>query len=169
MDLQGVGVRKLFISFLIPHPKASKYYQYLTPLKCSRQAIMRTTKIFIVDKNPIHHSLIRYHLNVNRFPSIQTFPNGEECLHRIEKHSPPDFIITDYDVGNYTGFDFLRKIRETNPDIQVIYFSSHTDPVLALKLLEAGASDFIVKPSKLETGISELIKNLKYVLRETTG
>ena len=78
----------------------------------------------------------------------------------------PDIIITDYDIGNYTGFDFLRKVKDSCPEASVIYFSSSADPVLAMKLLESGASDFIVKTSKLETGISELLKNLRYILKE---
>ncbi|MCX6286458.1 MAG: response regulator [Bacteroidetes bacterium] len=127
---------------------------------------MQTPRIFIVDRNPIHNSLIKYHLNINKFSQIQNFPNGQECLYRIEKNMVPDIIITDYDIGNYTGIDFLRKVRDKYPDVRVLYFSSLADPVLAMKLLEAGASDFIVKTSKLEAGISELLKNLRYILKE---
>lgn len=127
---------------------------------------MQTYKIFIVDRNPIHNSLIKYHLNINKFQQVQNFPNGQECLYRLEKHNIPDIIVTDYDIGNYTGFDFLRRVKETFPEINVIYFSSLADPVLAMKLLEAGASDFIVKTSKLEAGISELLKNLRFILKE---
>ena len=127
---------------------------------------MKTPRIFIVDRNPIHNSLIKYHLNVNKLTQVQNFPNGQECLYRLEKNTVPDIIITDYDIGNYTGFDFLRKVGDIFPEVRVIYFSSIADPVLAMKLLEAGASDFIVKTSKLETGISELLKNIKYILKE---
>jgi len=127
---------------------------------------MQSTRIFVVDRNPIHNSLIKYHLNINKFSQVYNFPKGEECLYRLEKNTIPDFIITDYDIGNYTGLDFLRKIRDEYPNIRVIYFSSVADPILAMKLLEAGAFDFIVKTSKLETGISELLKNLRYILKE---
>ena len=127
---------------------------------------MQTSRIFIVDRNPIHNSLIKYHLDINKIGQVSNFPNGQECLYRLEKNTLPDVIITDYDIGNYTGFDFLRKVRDMYPEIRVVYFSSLADPVLAMKLLEAGASDFLVKTSKLENGISELLKNLKYILKE---
>ena len=115
---------------------------------------MQTSRIFIVDRNPIHNSLIKYHLNINKLSQIQTFPNGQECLYRLQKNTVPDIIITDYDIGNYTGFDFLRKITDMFPEVRVVYFSSLADPVLAMKT------------SKLENGISELLKNLKYILKE---
>ncbi|MEI6883865.1 MAG: response regulator [Bacteroidota bacterium] len=127
---------------------------------------MQTPSIFIVDKNPIHNSLIKYHLNINKLNNVQTFPNGLECLYRLEKNTIPDFIITDYDIGNYTGLDFLKKVRDHFPEIRVVYFSSMADPVLAIKLLDEGAFDFIVKTSKLETGMTELLKNLRYILKE---
>jgi CheY-like chemotaxis protein len=127
---------------------------------------MQTSRIFIVDRNPIHNSLIKYHLDINKIGQVSNFPNGQECLYRLEKNTVPDVIITDYDIGNYTGFDFLRKVRDMCPEVRVVYFSSFADPVLAMKLLDAGASDFLVKTSKLENGISELLKNLKYILKE---
>ena len=105
-------------------------------------------------------------MDINKIGQVSTFPNGQECLYRLEKNTVPDVIITDYDIGNYTGFDFLRKIIDTYPEVRVVYFSSLADPVLAMKLLDAGASDFLVKTSKLENGISELLKNLKYILKE---
>jgi len=127
---------------------------------------MNTTRIFIVDRNPIHSSLIKYHLNINKFNLVQNFPNGQECFYRLEKGNPSDIIITDYDIGNYTGIDFLKKVSEHFPGVRVIYFSSLADPVLAMKLLEAGAADFIVKTSKLETGVSELLKNIRFIVKE---
>jgi CheY-like chemotaxis protein len=128
--------------------------------------MFQKAEIFLVDRNPVHNSLIKYHLNISKFSRVQTFPNGEECLYRLQKNLLPDFIITDYDIGNYTGLDFLRRIKDQFPGISVIYFSSIADPVLAMKLYEAGASDYIVKTSKLEVGISELLKNLKYIYKE---
>jgi len=121
---------------------------------------------FIIDRNPIHSSLIKYHLNVNRFLNVRVFQSGEECIYRLSKNPAPDFLITDYDVGDYNGFDFLKKIREISPGIRVIFFSSCDDPILAVRLLEAGASDYLVKTSKLDIGISELVKNVKYLSRE---
>ena len=127
---------------------------------------MQTPRIFIVDRNPIHNSLIKYHLNINKFHNVQTFPNGAECLYRMGKNNIPDFIITDYDIGNYTGIDFLKKVKEHYTEVRVVYFSSMADPVLAMRLLDEGAFDFIVKTSKLETGITELLKNLRFILKE---
>jgi len=126
---------------------------------------MNTPVIFLIDKNPIHASLVKYHLNMHRFMNVQVFPNGEECLYRLQKGGIPQFLVTEYDIGNYTGFDFLEKVKSIHKGIRVIFFTRHDDPILALRLLESGACDYIAKTGKLETGIRELIKNVKFLTK----
>lgn len=129
-------------------------------------AEMKSPVVFVIDRNPIHNSLIKYHLNVNKFFSIQTFRSGEECLYRINKGPIPDFLISDYDVGDITGFDLLKKVQVISSTIHVIFFSSYDDPILAVRLLDSGAADYIVKTGKLEMGIAELVKNVKFLAKE---
>ncbi len=121
--------------------------------------------IFVIDKNPIHNSLIKYHLNINRIYNVHTFHSGAECLYRFQRGTLPDFIVMDYDISDYTGFDFLKVVEQLPVQPRVIFFSSYDDPILAVRLLDAGASDFIVKTSRLDYGITELIKNLKFMVR----
>jgi len=122
--------------------------------------------VFVVDRNPIHNSLIKYHLNVNRFFNVHTFPSGSECLYKLGKQVIPDFIVTDYDNGEMPGIEFLRKIRGISPEIKVVFFSSYDDPILAVRLLDSGATDYIVKTNRLDIGIKELIKNMKFLIKE---
>ncbi len=124
--------------------------------------------IFIIDKNPIHNSLIKYHLNVNRFFNVQTFTSGNECLYRLQKNVLPRFIVMDYNIGDYNGFDFMQKVKYISPHTHLIFFSSYDDPILAVRLLDAGATDYIAKTGKLELGLTELVKNLGFLAREET-
>jgi len=127
---------------------------------------MKADLLFVVDKNSIHRNLIKYHLNINKFSGVQVFQSGNECLYRLQKNVTPDFIIADYDLGDCTGFEFLKKVKNAAPQVHVIFFTTIDDPILAVKLLEAGASDYLVKTSKIDFGISELIKNIKFIVRE---
>jgi len=127
---------------------------------------MKADLIFVVDKNSIHRNLIKYHLNVNKFSRVQPFQSGDECLYRLQKNVIPDFIIADYDPDNFTGFEFLKKAKRAAAHVHIIFFTTMDDPILAVKLLEAGASDYLVKTSKIDFGISELIKNIKFIIRE---
>jgi len=128
--------------------------------------VIKADQIFVVDKNSIHRNLIKYHLNVNKFSRVQPFSSGDECLYRIYKNTIPDFIVVDYDPDNFTGFDFIKKVKRAAPQVHIIFFTTNDDPILAVKLLEAGASDYLVKTSKIDFGISELIKNIKFIIRD---
>jgi DNA-binding NarL/FixJ family response regulator len=127
---------------------------------------MKTPVIFVVDKNPIHLSLIKYNLNINKFTNVYSFQSGEECLYRLQKNLLPDFLITSFFTGNHSGFDFLRIVLEISPSIQVIFFDSFDDPAVATKLLDAGARDYVVKTRNPDTGISALLKNVRYLTAE---
>ena len=127
---------------------------------------MRTPVVVIVDRNPIHRSLINYYLTLSKLLTVHTFLSGEECLYRLRKNFIPDFIITDLNPNDHSGFDFLKLVKEISPSTDVIFFADFDDPKIAIKLHEAGATDYIRKSTKPDIGISELIKNIKYLARE---
>jgi DNA-binding NtrC family response regulator len=127
---------------------------------------MKTPVIVVVDRNPIHRNLINYNLVINRFLNVHTFLSGEECLYRLKRNLVPDFIITDLNPGDNNGFDFLEKVKELSPGAKIIFFAAFTDPEIAIRLHEAGATDYIPKTNKPDIGISVLIKNIRYLTRE---
>jgi DNA-binding NtrC family response regulator len=127
---------------------------------------MKSPIIFIVDKNPLHRNLAKYHLNMNKFVNVHAFQTSDECLYRMQKNMIPDFLITDYNPENHIGFGFLQTVKEISDSIQIIVFSTMDDPIIAMKLIDAGVSDFIVKTGNLDFGLTELIKNMNYLIKE---
>ncbi|MED6155648.1 arsenicals resistance [Stylosanthes scabra] len=62
-----------------------------------------------------------------------------------------DLIITDYCMPGMTGYDLLKKIKESSTfrEIPVVIMSSENILPRIDRCLEEGAEDFIVKPVKL--------------------
>ncbi|XP_004308594.1 PREDICTED: two-component response regulator ARR9-like [Fragaria vesca subsp. vesca] len=60
-------------------------------------------------------------------------------------------IITDYCMPGMTGYDLLRKIKESKSlkDIPVVIMSSENEPSRINRCLEEGAEEFFLKPVKL--------------------
>jgi len=127
---------------------------------------MKTPVVVVVDRNTIHRNLINYNLVLNNFLNVYTFLSGEECLYRLKKNLVPDFIISDLNPGDHSGFEFLEQVRKITPGTRVIFFAAFNDPETAIQLHNAGATDYIPKSNKPDIGISELIKNLRYLSRE---
>ncbi|KAL6570085.1 Two-component response regulator Orr9 [Orobanche minor] len=70
--------------------------------------------------------------------------NGSDQLQKVEVN----LIITDYSMPALTGFDLLRKIKESEmlKDIPVVIMSSENIPSRIDSCLEQGAEEFFLKP-----------------------
>ncbi|XVF24450.1 hypothetical protein REPUB_Repub13aG0129000 [Reevesia pubescens] len=82
----------------------------------------------------------------------------EERNSNPESVSPDDhqevevnLIITDYCMPGMTGYDLLRKIKESSSfkDIPVVIMSSENIPSRINRCLEDGAEEFFLKPVQL--------------------
>ncbi|HTX88960.1 MAG TPA: response regulator [Bacteroidales bacterium] len=127
---------------------------------------MKTPVIFIVEKNAYHGNLVKYHLQANRFQDVRVFGSAEDCTVAISKGMIPDFIISDTLAGKMDSSGFLRWVKDFNPSIRMIFYSSSGDESLASKLITAGADDYILTTNKGDAGIRELIKNLNFLQKE---
>ncbi|GMI87808.1 response regulator 3 [Hibiscus trionum] len=75
-----------------------------------------------------------------------------------------DLIITDYCMPGMTGYELLKKVKESSVfrEIPVVIMSSENVLARIDRCLEEGAEDFIVKPVKLSD-----VKRIKdYMTRE---
>ncbi|XP_020595380.1 two-component response regulator ORR9-like, partial [Phalaenopsis equestris] len=70
---------------------------------------------------------------------------------RNQKELDVNLIITDYCMPEMTGYDFLKKIKESSllKDIPVIIMSSENVPSRISRCLEEGADEFLLKPVQL--------------------
>jgi len=71
--------------------------------------------------------------------------NGEEALKIFNEKQPP-VVLTDIKMEGMDGIDLLRKIKQANPETEVIMITGHGDTDLAIKSLKYEATDFITKP-----------------------
>ncbi len=62
--------------------------------------------------------------------------------------SPPDLLITDFNMPELDGAEFIRRFRAipTCADVPVIVITSYEDRDLRYQALEAGATDFLLSP-----------------------
>jgi DNA-binding response OmpR family regulator len=75
---------------------------------------------------------------------IDTVTAGREALARI-MDSPPDLVVLDLGMHDIDGFDVLRMLRGASA-IPVVVATARDDDVDAVRTLDAGADDYVVKP-----------------------
>ncbi|KAI0526760.1 hypothetical protein KFK09_002351 [Dendrobium nobile] len=73
--------------------------------------------------------------------------SATSCQHEIEVN----LVITDYCMPEMSGYDLLKKIKESSAfkDIPVVIMSSENVPSRINRCLEEGAEEFLLKPVKL--------------------
>ena len=89
-----------------------------------------------------------------------TAKNGQEAL-KLFKTESPDFICLDIMMPEMSGYDVCREIRESSPDIPIIFISAKSEEIDKVLGLELGADDYIVKPF----GIREVVARIRSVTR----
>ena len=79
--------------------------------------------------------------------NVKCFDNAADALLEIES-SAPDLILTDYKMPNIDGVEFIKKLRSNTNyrDIPIVIITALNDKSALYKALEAGATDFLVKP-----------------------
>ncbi|KAJ0510413.1 putative response regulator and transcription factor RR-A-type family [Helianthus annuus] len=97
-----------------------------------------------------------------------------EKMEKISSFSPNpevevNMVITDYCMPGMTGFELLKKIKESKSlkDIPVVIMSSDNIPARINRCLEEGAEEFFLKPVRL-SDVGKLKPYLSKNERKTT-
>lgn len=116
-------------------------------------------RILVVDDEKIIRDLTSMILRARGF-EVLTAENGEAGMALIEEQRPA-VVLLDYMMPYMDGLTALKKIREGYPETYVIMFTGKGSEEIAVELMKAGASDYILKPFNNQ----DLIDRLETVLR----
>ncbi|HXD77279.1 MAG TPA: response regulator [Puia sp.] len=101
--------------------------------------------IFVVEDNIIYQGLIAKELE-SLSTNLHFYTNGESCIMDLEKR--PTVIVLDYNLdGQMNGLDTLQRVRDFDPNVYVILFSSQKGLNTKEVFLQYGTFDFLEKNS----------------------
>ena len=76
---------------------------------------------------------------------VATAASGQQGIDLFQKEFFP-IVLTDIKMPGMDGIEVLRRIKEINPEVEVIVITGHGDMESAIQSLQLGASDFLTKP-----------------------
>ncbi len=103
-------------------------------------------KILVVDDEKMILDLASLVLESRGYQAIRA-RDGESALNLVEKESP-QLVLLDYMLPGMDGMRVLRTIREKYPKTYVVMLTGKGSEEIAVELMKAGASDYILKPFK---------------------
>ena len=73
--------------------------------------------------------------------------NDAEVGLDILKSTPIDVILSDFEMPDVDGLEFLDQVRTGHPDIPFILYTGHESDELASEAISQGATEYIQKES----------------------
>ena len=118
-------------------------------------------RLLVVDDEETILELLSRSLRFAGF-EVMTAASGAEAL-RVAVASRPDLVLLDVMMPDGDGFEVVRQMRSTGPDLPVIFLSARDGVRERVAGLALGGDDYITKPFSLE----EVLERIRAVLRRT--
>ena len=116
-------------------------------------------KLLIVDDERMILELTSMVLTSRGF-DVSVVDNAPDSYALIEREQPA-LVLLDYMMPKVNGLDALKEIRARFPETYVIMFTGKGSEEVAVELMKAGASDYILKPFSN----AKLVERIENVLR----
>ncbi|ACT92534.1 response regulator [Dyadobacter fermentans] len=107
-------------------------------------------KILLVEDHAIVRLATRF-LILDLLNPVVVYEAGSfsETLTQLS-HSPADLVVLDINIPDGEGFNMIPKIREIQPKVLIMIFSSLEEEIYALHYMKAGANGFLSKNASQE-------------------
>lgn len=107
-------------------------------------------RIVIVDD----HLLVRQGLAIclGREPGLEVVggaSSSAEALRLVEQEWP-DVVLMDVSLGEESGIDLTRQLRQTHPNPRILAVTGLTDDIVVGEMLRAGADGYVIKGMAIE-------------------
>jgi two-component system, NarL family, invasion response regulator UvrY len=106
------------------------------------------TSVLIIDDHPIVLQGCRRMLED---AGVKTVLEARDAVsgYRLYRRHHPDVVIVDLAMqgGGLGGLEVIRRMRSHDPRSRILVFSMHSDPIIAARALEAGATGYVLKDS----------------------
>jgi two-component system chemotaxis response regulator CheY len=124
-------------------------------------AINRDMRILVVDDFSTMRRIVKNLLKELGFSNFSEAEDGALAWASVEAAGGYDFIVSDWNMPNMTGIDFLRKVR-ADPrfkDTPFLLITAEAKRSQILEAAEAGVNGYIVKPFTAAT-LNEKIQKI---------
>lgn len=119
-------------------------------------------RLLLVDDDASLAAMLREFLELQGF-RVEVLHDGESALERIAA-DPPDLLVLDVMLPGMSGFETLKRLRETR-DLPVVMLTARGEEAERILGLMGGADDYLPKPCNP----LELTARIRAVLKRSLG
>ncbi|MDP3587894.1 MAG: response regulator transcription factor [Sulfuricurvum sp.] len=131
--------------------------------KMEKYAILKNYTLLCVEDDSVTLRYLEGVLSLF-FKRVITSVNGDEAYRKL-KSDDIDIIITDIYMPYKSGIDFIKKIRDENNEIPVVFISACSDTKSLLGVVPLHANSYLVKP----IGVDVILETLYAAILKKTN
>ncbi|MGE3243958.1 MAG: response regulator [Pirellulales bacterium] len=106
-------------------------------------------KVLVVDDSGTMRKIIVRSLNALGVTDVVEAGDGSDGLDAF-KAQQFDIVLTDWNMPRMTGLELLKAIRGGGSTVPVILITTEAEKGRVLEAVQAGVSDYLVKPFETE-------------------
>ena len=109
---------------------------------------MNTYRVLLVDDEKDFLDTLSKRL-AKRNLHVGCASSGPEALEMLAQE-PFDVVVLDVRMPTMDGIETLKEIKKTSPSPEVIMLTGHADLEVAVRGMELGAFDYLMKPADID-------------------
>jgi two-component system response regulator DegU len=108
-------------------------------------------KVALVDDHPVVRAGMRAVLESTQdIVVVAEGETGGDALKLVEQH-PLDVLVLDVNLPDKSGIEITRHLRQKGNPTAILILTVHDDPQIIFRLLENGATGYVLKDEALES------------------
>jgi two-component system, chemotaxis family, chemotaxis protein CheY len=102
-------------------------------------------KVLVADDSGTMRAIIVRSLNSLGVSDVVQAEDGTKA---VELFQPGvfDLVLTDWNMPGKTGLEVIQEIRKLDKNVPVIMITTESDKARVVQAIQAGVTDFVVKP-----------------------
>ncbi len=123
---------------------------------------MSGERVLLVDDEEVFVEALALRLQ-SRGLLVETAESGTVALEKAQEQSF-DAVVLDLAMPGMNGLETLQRLREQNPDLQIILLTGHGTVQKGVEAMKLGALDFLEKPAEFK----ELLAKIEQASKKKT-
>jgi len=116
------------------------------------------TRVLVADDSSTMRKIILRSLQAVGVTEVTEAGDGVDAVAQF-KPGEFDMVLTDWNMPGKTGLEVVQEIRAQDKDVPVIMVTTEAEKGRVMQAIQAGVSDYLVKPFTADTLREKLEKH----------